>query len=117
MPRSPLRDLAKTPDDPGVHLHRGAAGETSRYFHGLQVKLNADGRSGNFFGSVTRTDEQVKALLSAQTDVDIHTGKNGSGEVRDQWRPLDVRGAALLLATLDRREPDHARPASGGSCH
>jgi hypothetical protein len=100
---SPLRDIIQKPNDPGVHLHRGAVGETSPYFHGLQVMLNADQRSGIFFGTATLSDEQRKALLATQTYVDIHTAKNGPGEVRDQWRPLDPVAAASKLAALERQ--------------
>lgn len=97
---SPMRDLEKTPNDPGVHLHRGAPGITTPYFHGLQVRFNADGRSGIFFGVATLTDDQKKALLASEAYVDIHTVKFGPGEVRDQWRPLDKAEAARLLAEL-----------------
>jgi hypothetical protein len=97
---SPLRDLEKTPEDPGVHLHRGAPGMTTPYFHGLQVKLNADGRSGIFFGVATLTDEQKQSLLAAEAYIDIHTVKFGPGEVRDQWRPVDPAAAAALLTAM-----------------
>lgn len=114
---SPLRDIAKTPDDPGVHLHQGAVGETSKYFRGLQVKLNADERSGIFFGTVTLTDDQLKALLATQTYLDIHTAKNGPGEARDQWRPVDARGAERLLAALTRSGPASGARHSAATCH
>lgn len=102
---SPLRDLEKTPNDPGVHLHRGAPGLTTPYFHGLQVQLNADGRSGIFHGVATLTDEQTKALLATEAYIDIHTVKFGPGEVRDQWRPLDKAAADALLARLGALQP------------
>lgn len=105
---SPLRDLDTKPDDPGVHLHRGAVGETTPYFHGLQVKLNADGRSGVFFGTVTLDPAQKELLLSGRTYVDIHTVKFGPGEVRDQWRPLDPAAAAAAHAAI---RTAHAEPA------
>jgi hypothetical protein len=115
---SPLRDIAKTPADPGVHLHRGAPGETSRYFHGLQVKLNADERSGIFFGATTLDAEQRTLLLSNQMYVDIHTVKHGPGEVRDQWRPIDPSKAAEVLANLDMRLAAATLPqASTRACH
>src|SRR5687767_12094167 len=111
---SALRDAVKTPNDPGVHLHRGAPGTTTPYFHGLQVKLNADERSGIFFGVATLTDEQKKALLGAEAYVDIHTVKFGPGEVRDQWRPLNQEAAASLLARLGSgREAG----VTGRACH
>ncbi|MEX2273035.1 MAG: CHRD domain-containing protein [Vicinamibacterales bacterium] len=109
---SPLRDAVKTPNDPGVHLHRGAPGITTPYFHGLQVKLNADERSGIFYGAVTLNDEQKKALLATDAYVDIHTVKFGPGEVRDQWRPIDVAAAAKLLAALG-----DAAPVERAACH
>jgi hypothetical protein len=102
----------KKPDDPGVHLHRGAPGITTPYFHGLQVKLNADGRSGIFYGTATLTEDQKKALLSMDTYIDIHTVKNGPGEVRDQWRPLDKAAADAWLARLGA-----PRPIDGALCH
>src|SRR5688500_3869482 len=74
---SPLRDLEKKPNDPGVHLHRGAPGITTPYFHGLQVRLNADGRSGIFYGVATLTAEQKAALLATEAYLDIHTVKYG----------------------------------------
>jgi hypothetical protein len=115
---SPLRDITKKPDDPGVHLHRGAPSETSPNFHGLQVKLNADERSGIFFGTATLTDDQRKALLGMQTYVDIHTVKNGPGEVRDQWRPVDAAAATRTLAGLERSAPTlMAAKALAGDCH
>lgn len=110
---SPLRDLEKTPDDPGVHLHRGAPGITTPYFHGLRVTLNADGRSGIFWGTATLTDEQRRALLAGESYVDIHTVMFGPGEVRDQWRPVDPDAAAALLATL----AGPPEPAAGAACH
>lgn len=109
---SPLRDLEKTPDDPGVHLHRGAAGQTSHYFKGLRVRLNADERSGIFWGAVTLTDEQVRALLSVETYIDIHTLSFKPGEVRDQWRPADPAAAAARLAVLG-----DAAPMTSSACH
>lgn len=109
---SPLRDLEKTPDDPGVHLHRGAAGITTPYFHGLRVKLNADGRSGIFWGTATLTDDQRRALLAGDTYIDIHTVTFGPGEVRDQWRPIDPDAAAAMLAAAGA--PD---AVTGAACH
>lgn len=109
---SGLRDLAAKPNDPGVHLHQGAVGLTSRYFHGLQVKLNADERSGIFYGAATLTDEQKKALLATEAYIDVHTVKFGPGELRDQWRPLDPAAAARMLAALGA-----ASAPTAGSCH
>src|SRR5688500_456388 len=109
---SALRDAVKTPNDPGVHLHQGAPGVTTRYFHGLQVKLNADERSGIFYGVATLTDEQKKALLATEAYIDIHTVKFGPGEVRDQWRPLDPAAAAKALASLGA-----AQAIAGSACH
>lgn len=109
---SALRDLEKTPDDPGVHLHRGAPGITTPYFHGLRVKLNADGRSGIFWGTTTLTTEHRQALLAGESYVDIHTVKFGPGEVRDQWRAVDPGAAAALLAATGAPEP-----VAGAACH
>lgn len=95
---SALRDIAKTPDDPGIHLHRGAAGETTPYFFGLRVRLNADERSGIFWGTAELTDEQRALLLSQRLYVDVHTVQHGPGELRDQWRPVDPGAAARALA-------------------
>jgi len=114
---SPLRDLEKKPDDPGVHLHRGARGETTPYFHGLQVRLNADGRSGIFFGTATLTPDQLKRLLATETYVDIHTVKYEPGEVRDQWRALDAVAAAERKAALEQASPHPEHPLETGSCH
>jgi hypothetical protein len=115
---SELRDIAKKPDDPGVHLHRGGPGETSPYFHGLQVRLNNDKRSGIFFGTATLDADQLKLLLANQTYVDIHTVKNGPGEVRDQWRPLDPEAAAERAASLEQRGAEAGSLATpSGSCH
>jgi hypothetical protein len=115
---SPLRDLETKPADPGVHLHRGAAGETTPYFHGLQVRLNADGRSGIFFGSVTLDAAQQDLLLTGRTYVDIHTVKFGPGEVRDQWRPLSPAAAAQAHSALIHERGDTSEaPAVTGHCH
>jgi hypothetical protein len=115
---SALRDIEKKPDDPGIHLHRGAPGETTPYFHGLQVRLNADERSGIFFGTATLDADRLKRLLANQTYVDIHTVKHGPGEVRDQWRPLDPAAAATLHDVLAQRN-GHAAGSGliAGSCH
>jgi CHRD domain len=113
---SPLRDLEKKPDDPGVHLHRGAPGETSPYFHGLQVRLNADQRSGIFFGTATLDEDQLKRLLANETYVDIHTVKHGPGELRDQWRPLEKAAAAQLRASIEKQYAS-AQPLATGTCH
>lgn len=110
---SALRDLEKTPDDPGVHLHRGAAGETTHYFFGLRVTLNADERSGTFSGAVDLDDEQRALLLSNRLYVDIHTVQHGPGEVRDQWRPVDPDAAARLRAALAQPEPS----VTSEACH
>lgn len=109
---SALRDINKMPEDPGVHLHRGAPGITTPYFHGLQVTLNDDERSGIFHGIATLTDEQKQAVLGGDAYVDIHTVTFGPGEVRGQWRPLDAETAARLLAAL---EPPS--PIEPGACH
>jgi len=115
---SALRDIEKKPDDPGVHLHRGAPGETTPYFHGLKVRLNADERSGIFFGTAILDADQLKRLLSNEAYVDIHTVKNGPGEVRDQWRPLDAAAAARLKAAHERGLASHGEHALvSGSCH
>jgi hypothetical protein len=98
---SALRDINMKPDDPGVHLHRGAPGIVTPYFHGLEVTLNDDERSGIFHGVATLTAEQKQAVVSGEAYVDIHTVKFGPGEVRGQWRPLDAQAAAKLLARLD----------------
>jgi hypothetical protein len=113
---SPLRDIEKKPDDPGVHLHRGAPGEATPYFHGLQVRLNADERSGIFYGTATLDADQLKRLLADQTYVDIHTVKHGPGELRDQWRPLDKTAAGKLRAFLDGQEASTTQLAKG-ACH
>lgn len=113
---SPLRDIEKKPDDPGVHLHRDAPGETTRYFHGLQVRLNADARSGIFFGTATLDADQLTRLLAGETYVDIHTVKNGPGEVRDQWRPLDKTAAGKLRASLEAHDASATQRATG-TCH
>jgi hypothetical protein len=99
-----------------VHLHRGAPGATTPYFHGLQVRLNADQRSGIFFGTATLDADQLKRLLANETYVDIHTVQNGPGEVRDQWRPLDKKAAAQLRASLHRHDAS-TQPLVSGSCH
>ena len=115
---SPLRDLEAKPTDPGVHLHRGAAGETTPYFHGLQVQLNADGRSGIFFGAVTLDAAQQDLLLTGRTYVDIHTVKFGPGEVRDQWRPLNPAAAEKAHTALVHERGDTGdAPAATGHCH
>lgn len=109
---SALRDINKMPDDPGVHLHRGAPGITTPYFHGLQVILNDDERSGIFHGVATLTDEQKQAILGGEAYIDIHTVKFGPGEVRGQWRPVDAQAAAKLLAALAP-----AAPIEHATCH
>jgi hypothetical protein len=111
---SELRDIAKLPDDPGVHLHPGAVGEVNTYFHGLQVRLNADERSGIFFGETTLNEEQRTRLLDARLYIDVHTVKNGPGEIRDQWRAADPAKAKALLALLGGHI---TTTASAGSCH
>jgi hypothetical protein len=117
---SALRDIAQTPDDPGVHLHRGAPGETTPYFFGLRVRLNADERSGIFWGTTDLDEEQRALLLSNRLYVDIHTVQHYPGEVRDQWRPLDPDAAARLRAALRHPDPDvaseacHAPPVAAG---
>jgi hypothetical protein len=111
---SALRDIAKTPDDPGVHLHRGAAGETTPYFFGLRVRLNADERSGIFWGTVELDDAQRALLLASRLYVDVHTVQHGPGEVRDQWRPLEPGAAARLLEALAHPVPGFASEACHG---
>lgn len=115
---SPPRDLEKKPDDPGVHLHGGAAGETTPYFHGLQVRLDSDGRSGVFFGTATLDASQVELLLTSRTYVDIHTVKNGPGEVRDQWRPLNPAAAASVYTSIHGAHGhDSGVAVTPGRCH
>lgn len=111
---SPLRDIVARPQDPGVHLHRGAPGTTTPYFHGLQVTLNPDERSGIFYGRATLTDDQRRALLATESYVDIHTVKHGPGEVRDQWRPLDKVAAGKLLVSMGGAREDDG---TGRACH
>jgi hypothetical protein len=111
---SELRDIAKTPNDPGVHLHPGAAGEVNKYFHGLQVRLNADQRSGIFFGETTLNEELRARLLDARLYIDVHTVKNGPGEIRDQWRAAEPGKAKELLALLGGHM---TATTSAGACH
>jgi hypothetical protein len=110
---SALRDIAKTPDDPGVHLHRGAVGETTPYFFGLRVQLNADERSGIFWGTAELDDDQRGLLLSNRLYIDIHTVQHGPGEIRDQWRPLDPVAATRLRQEL----ADHVPEIASEACH
>lgn len=116
---SPLRDIARSPDDPGVHIHPGARGETNRYIIGLAVVLNGDQRSGIFSGRFTLTDEQVSELKAGRIYVDIHTQANPGGEVRDQL----LVGGRGIRAGVDRPKPVATRrsalaPVGGsGVCH
>ena len=114
---SPLRDLTTKPDDPGIHLHRGAPGETTPYFKGLQVRLNPDGRSGVFFGTATLDSAQLDLLLASRTYVDIHTVQHGPGEVRDQWRPLDPDAASAWHSSLRAQGHGAALPVTPELCH
>ncbi len=116
---SALRDIDKTPDDPGIHLHRGAPGETTPYFFGLSAQLNADERSGIFFGRTELDDDQRALLLSDRLYVDIHTAQHGPGELRDQWRPLDPSAAAKVLADAQTatRLFASAVPKTRSTCH
>jgi hypothetical protein len=85
----------------------------TKSFYGLKVRLNADERSGIFFGETTLTDAQRAMLLSARMCIDIHTVKNGPGELRDQWRAVDSAKAAEVLATLH----EIGQPVPAGVCH
>lgn len=83
---SPLRDIDEDPQDPGVHIHPGAEGETDDYLYGLRADVGPDGTSGIFYGTVELTDEQREMLLDERIYMDIHTVEFEGGEVRDQLR-------------------------------
>jgi hypothetical protein len=99
---SPLRDIDETPDDPGVHIHPGAAGEENPYLYGLQAELNEDERSGAFFGTIELSDEEVALLLDERLYIDIHTVEHGPGEVRDQFRAQDAAEAQTRAERVAR---------------
>lgn len=84
---SALRDIEDTPEDPGIHIHPGAEGETSSYIYGLAAELGADERSGIFFGTFELSDNEVAMLMEERLYFDIHTEDHDGGEVRDQLRP------------------------------
>lgn len=83
---SELRDLDETPENPGIHIHPGAAGETNSYLFGLAADLNPGRRSGVFYGTFDLNDEQRGRLLRGEIYVDIHTKQFRPGEVRDQLK-------------------------------
>jgi hypothetical protein len=120
---SALRDIDETPEDPGIHIHPGARGETNPYLFGLSAVLNADGRSGIFSGRFTLTDDQVAMLRSGRIYIDIHTRDHVGGEVRDQMRAGGPDAGARARAILPvsggigwapaQRSPDHCTAARG----
>lgn len=97
---SPLRDIEDQPDNPGVHIHPGAAGEENSYIYGLQVELNEDERSGTFYGAFSLSDEEVSLLLDERLYLDIHTVNNDPGEVRGQIRPVDEDAVGARIHKL-----------------
>ncbi|RFA25757.1 hypothetical protein CAI21_18505 [Alkalilimnicola ehrlichii] len=94
---SQLRDIEADPENPGVHIHPGAAGEAYSYIYGMPVDLGADERSGIFYGRFELSDEEVALLLDERLYVDIHTVDYGPGEVRDQLRPVEPEEARKRL--------------------
>jgi glucose/arabinose dehydrogenase/plastocyanin len=72
-----------------AHIHGPADLDTPA---GVMVPLNsfnggAFGTNGTFSGTVTLTADQVAALVDGRTYVNIHTTKNGGGEIRGQIFP------------------------------
>jgi hypothetical protein len=59
-------------------------------------------------------EEQRARLLDARLYIDVHTVKNGPGEIRDQWRAADKAKAKELLALMGAHVT--ATPAAG-ACH
>jgi hypothetical protein len=75
-----------------AHLHAAAAGENGPVVVGLP---SADRHSA---GAVAVTPEQVRDLIAGRLYVNVHSGKNPTGEIRGQiLRP----GETLFVAALE----------------
>lgn len=86
---------------PGAHFHGPADfGMTA----GIQVFLTdgdpAEPPTGVLMGSTTISDVQEADLLAGLWYVNIHTGLNGSGEIRGQVVPEPASMALLLGGSL-----------------
>ncbi len=72
-----------------AHIH-GASDESATA--GVMINLapfhnGALGTAGNFAGTVTLTPAQLTALAGGKTYVNVHTARNGPGEIRGQILP------------------------------
>ncbi len=97
-----LRDLIETPEDPGIHIHPGASGETAPYLYGLAAELAPDGRSGIFHGRFELTAGEVRKLREGRIYLDIHTSRHEDGEVRGQLLPLAGHSQGTVNEGLGR---------------
>jgi hypothetical protein len=116
VPQPPV-DATRSPTIRGYTCTAVPRARRRRAFQGLRVQLGADGRSGIFHGTAILDAEHRVLVLSNRAYVDIHTVKNGPGEVRDQWRPLDAAAAARLMDALLAEHGGRERQVATGSCH
>lgn len=97
-----LRDLIETPEDPGIHIHPGASGETAPYLYGLAAELAPDGHSGIFRGRFELAAGEVRKLREGRLYLDIHTSRHEDGEVRGQLLPLTGHSQGTVNEGLGR---------------
>lgn len=79
----------------GSHLHGLASSEaTAGVLFGLD---NTGGTSGRFWGSAFLSQPELEGLLSGMTYLNIHTTRNGSGEIRAQVPGIIVEDPRLSV--------------------
>jgi hypothetical protein len=78
-----------------AHIHGPA---TRKENAGVVAPLGGKGPKSPVTGSVTLTDDQVKALRSAKLYVNVHTAANPAGEIRGQIISVHATKAKMKAA-------------------
>ncbi|MBI2947184.1 MAG: cadherin domain-containing protein [Verrucomicrobia bacterium] len=105
----------------GAHIHGPAdANGTAGVMIDLQsFAIGGFGTAGEIEGTVTLNSDQLSAISSGQTYINIHTAANGGGEIRGQLvvptstsgKLLMITGAGIVNVTALQPGDDRYNPA------
>lgn len=94
---SGLRDMAESPDNPGIVLQEGVHGQSDAALYGLAADVGIDHSTGLFHGRFQLTRTEVQQLKVGALHLKILTRDHPDGELRGQLVPLDAGSHGRVL--------------------